>query len=142
MSVTAVQSSALPFYVATDSGYSNVRMIVCKKSLNFTGTTTVNTEDTDCGPIVGLGSNGWVFSFEGVANTTPDIGTQESYEQLLKWWNAQTLLYVRWNYPDSGGSDFTHKGAAYITSITSAVAQGAAMNFTIEFTGQGTLTTE
>jgi hypothetical protein len=141
MSTTAVQSSALPFYVSTDSGYSNTRMIVCKKGLTFTGTTPVNTEDTDCGPIIGLGSNAWSFEFEGVANMTPDIGTAESYEQLLKWWNAQTLLYVRWNYPDAAGTDFTHKGAAYITNITGAVAQGAAMNFTITFTGQGSLTT-
>lgn len=141
MSVNALQSSNVPFYVSTDSGYSNTRMIVCKRGLTFTGNTPVTTEDTDCGPIVGIASNQWSFEFDGVVNTTPDIGTQESYEQLLKWWNAQTLLYVRWNYPDSGGTDFTHKGAAYITNITGAVAQGSAMSFTITFTGQGSLTT-
>lgn len=140
MSVTALQSANVPFYIATDSGYSNVRMLVCKRGVTFTGTTPVTTEDTDCGPIVGLASNQWTFDIDAVVNTTPDIGTQESYEQVLKWWATQTLLYVRFNYPDATGTDFKHQGAAYITNVTSAVAQGAVMSFTITFTGQGALT--
>src|SRR6187402_3510845 len=116
MSVSALQSSSVPLYVSTDG--SNWKMVVCKKSVTFNGTTPVNTEDTDCGPIVGIASNQWTIDIDAVVNTTPDIGTQESYEQILKWWAAQTLLYIRWNYPDSGGTDFMHTGQAYITSLT------------------------
>lgn len=138
MSVTALQSSNVPFYVSTNG--SDWKMIVCKRGVTFTGNTPVTTEDTDCGPIVGIASNQWTFDVDAVVNTTPDIGTQESYEQILAWWKSQTLLYVRWNYPDSAGSDFIHTGQAYITNLGSTVTQGASMTFTITFTGQGSLT--
>ncbi len=139
MSTTALQSSSVPFYVSTNG--STWKMIVCKKSVSFNGTTPVNAEDTDCGSIVGIASNQWTIDIDAVVNTTPDIGTAESYEQILKWWNAQTLLYIRWNYPDSAGSDFKHEGQAYITSLTGQVAQGSAMNFQATFSGQGAITT-
>lgn len=137
MSTTALQSSNVPFYVSTDG--SSWKMIVCKRGVTFTGNTPVTTEDTDCGPIVGIASNQWTFDIDAVVNTTPDIGTAESYEQILKWWDAQTLLYVRWNHPDSSGLNFYHQGQAYITNLSSAVTQGASMTFTITFTGQGSL---
>jgi hypothetical protein len=139
MSTTALQSSAVPFYVSTNG--STWKMIVCKKSVTFKGTTPVNAEDTDCGSIVGIASNQWTIDVDAVVNTTPDIGTCESYEQILKWWNLQTLLYVRWDYPDSAGTDFKHEGQAYITSLTGQVAQGTAMNFQATFSGQGAITT-
>ena len=138
MSTTAIQSSSVPFYMSTDG--SNWKMAVCKRGITFNGTTPVTAEDTDCGPIVGIASNQWSFDLDLVVNLTPDIGTAESYEQILKWWSAQTLLYVRWNYPDSSGTDFKHTGQAYITSITGAVAQGNAMNCQVTFTGQGAIT--
>lgn len=137
MSTTALQSSNVPFYVSTDD--ITYKMIVCKRGVTFTGTTPVTTEDTDCGPIVGIASNQWSFDLDILVNTTPDIGTSESYEQLLAWWAAQTLLYVRWNHPDSAGTNFQHKGQAYITNLTAAVAQGAAMSSTVTFTGQGAI---
>lgn len=139
MSTTALQSSNVPFYVSTDN--STWKMLVCKRGVTFNGTTPVNVEDTDCGPITGIASNQWSFDVDIIANITPDIGTAESYEQLLKWWNAQTLLYVRWNYPDSAGTDFKHTGTAYITSIRGQVQQGSAMNATLTFTGTGSITT-
>jgi hypothetical protein len=138
MSTTAIQSSSAPFYVSTDG--SSWKLVVCKKSVTFNGTTPVTTEDTDCGPIVGIASNQWTIDIDAVVNVTPDIGTAESYEQILKWWAAQTLLYIRWNYPDSAGTDFMHTGQAYITTLTGQVAQGAAMNFQATFSGQGAIT--
>jgi len=138
MSVSALQSTNVPFYVSTDG--SGWKMIVCKRGVTFAGNTPVTTEDTDCGPIVGIASNQWTFDIDAVVNVSPDIGTQESYEQILKWWGSQTLLYVRFNHPDSTGTNFKHEGQAYITNVGSAVTQGAAMSFTVTFTGQGSLT--
>ncbi len=137
MSTTAVQSSAVPFYVSTNG--SDYKMLVCKRGITFNGTTSTTPEDTDCGPIVGVASNQWTFDVDLIVNLTPDIGTAESYEQIVKWWDAQTLLYVRWNYPDSAGTDFYHQGQAYITSITGQVQQGGAMNCQVTFTGQGAI---
>lgn len=138
MSVSFIQSSTVPFYVSTDG--ITYKMIVCKRGLTGDFNTPTTVEDSDCGPVAGLGSNQWAFTIDAIANMNPDIGTSESYEQLLKWWAAQTLLYVRWNHPDSAGTNFKHEGTAYITNMTPAVAQGAAMSFSATFTGQGALT--
>lgn len=139
MSTTALQSSSVPFYVSTDG--VTYKMVVCKRGVTFNGSTPITLEATDCGPVAGIGANEWSFDIDIIANITPDIGTAESYEQLLKWWNLQTLLYVRWNYPDSTGTDFKHAGQAYITSIRGQVQQGNAMNATLTFTGSGNITT-
>ena len=77
MSVSALQSTNVPFYVSTDG--SGWKMIVCKRGVTFAGNTPVTTEDTDCGPIIGIASNQWTFDIDAVVNVSPDIGTQESY---------------------------------------------------------------
>lgn len=139
MSVTALQSSQVPFYVSTDG--ITYKMIVCKRGIRVNiNDNAVTTEDTDCGPITGLGSVAWSFELDAILNISPDAGTQESYEQILYWKVNQTLLYVRFNHPDSAGSNFKHEGQAYLTNLTGQVQQGNAMNFTATFTGSGSLT--
>lgn len=138
MSTTALQSSAAPFYLSPNG--STYYMIVCKTGIRFNAKSDTNVEKTDCGPITGISDPDWSFSFDGVVNLTPDIGSAFSYEQILYWKMNNTLLYARWNYPDSAGTDFKHEGQIYITDLTGEVRQGNAMNFTITCTGTGTLT--
>lgn len=139
MSVTALQSSQVPFYVSTDG--ITYKMIVCKRGITFNANdNAVTTEDTDCGPITGLGSVAWSFDIDAVLNISPDAGSQESYEQILYWKINQTLLYVRFNHPDTAGTNFKHEGTAYLTNLRAQVQQGNAMSFTATFTGEGTLT--
>lgn len=139
MSVTALQSSQVPFYVSTDG--IDYKMIVCKRGIRINiNDSNVASEATDCGPILGIGSVDWDFELDAILNISPDAGVQESYEQVLYWKVNQTLLYVRFNHPDSAGTNFKHQGQAYLTNLTGQVQQGNAMNFTAKFTGTGTLT--
>lgn len=138
MSTTAIQSSSAPFYLSPNG--STYYMIVCKTGIRFNAKSDITVEKTDCGGITGISDPEWSFTVDGIVNLTPDIGTAFSYEQLLAWKMGNTLLYVRFNYPDTAGTDFKHMGQAYIADLTGELRQGNAMNFTITVQGTGTLT--
>lgn len=138
MSITAIQSSSVPIYLSPNG--STYYMIVCKRGVTFNASSAINEEETDCGTIPGLGSVKWSFDIDAIVNLTPDIGTAFSYEQILYWVMNQTLLYIRFNYPDSSGTDFKHQGQCYLTNLRGQVQQGNAMNFTVTATGTGALT--
>ena len=138
MSTTALQSSSAPIYLSPNG--STYYMIVCKRGVTFNASSNIAEEETDCGVIAGVGAVKWSFDIDAIVNLTPDIGTAYSYEQVLAWVINQTLLYVRFNYPDTAGTDFKHQGQGYLTNLRSQVQQGNAMNFTVTFSGTGTLT--
>lgn len=134
---TTLQSNLVPFALSTDDvTYKNV---VCKKAWNFNGTTPTNVEETDCGPLVGLGSNNWTFDFEMVLNTTPNGSTEMSAKDVLTIWNNQTASYVKVFYPNPGGTNFYIQGAGYITSFVLQNTVGNLMTFTGTFSGNGSV---
>lgn len=134
---TTVQSNLVPVAVSTDgSTYKNV---VCKKSWNFTGTTPTNIEQTDCGPLVGLGANEWSVQIEGVLNTTPNGATEVSLKEFLDYWVNQTLVYVKMLYPSNTGSNFYIQGSGYITSYSAVNVVGNLITFTATISGNGTV---
>lgn len=133
---TTIQANLVPFALSTDGiTYNNV---VCKKSWNFTGSTPTNVEETDCGPLVGLGSNNFNFDFEAVLNKTPNAG-EISAKDVLSIWNNQTLAYAKVLYPDPGGTNFFIQGSGYITNFVLQNTVGNLMTFTGTFSGNGTV---
>lgn len=133
---TTIQANLVPFALSSDNiTYKNV---VCKKSWNFNGTTATNVEETDCGPLVGLGSNAFTFDFEMVLNTTPD-SDQMSAKDVLALWNNQTSSYAKVLYPNPGGTNFFIQGSGYITSFVLQNTVGSLMTFTGTFSGNGTV---
>lgn len=136
---TTIQSNLVPIAVSTDSG-STYKNIVCKKSWGFNGSTATNVEETDCGPLVGLGSNNFTFDFEAVMNTTPD-SDQVSAKGLLDIWNNQTQVMLKVLYPSPGGTNIFISGVAYLTSYTLVNQVGNLMTVTGTFTGNGTVDT-
>lgn len=134
---TGISSNLVPFAVSADNiTYKNV---VCKKSWNFNGTTPTNVEQTDCGPMVGLGSNEWSFDFEGVLNTAVAGATEVSAKEMLSYWNNQTSLYAKVLYPNADGSNFYIQGAGYITNFKLANSVGNLITFTATFSGNGSV---
>lgn len=132
---TTLQSNLVPFALSTDDiTYKNV---VCKKAWNFNGTTPTNVEETDCGPLIGLGTNTWTFDFEMVLNTTPNGATEMSAKEVLALWNNQTASYVKVLYPNPGGTNFYIQGGGYITSFVLQNTVGNLMTFTGTFSGNG-----
>lgn len=139
MATTTVQSNLVPIYLSADSG-STYKSVVCKKSASFKGSTSTTEEETDCGILLGIGANKWSFDVEAIVNTTP-ASTEMSYEDILGYWQAQTALLVKYQYPTSGspGADFYHQGTVYITDISQANSVGNLLSFTITLSGTGTL---
>lgn len=132
---TTIQSNLIPMAVSADDiTYKN---IVCKKSWNFNGDTTVNQDETDCGPHVGLGANKWTVDFTALLNTSPNGATEVSASVMLGYWSAQTLIYVKLQYPTSGspGTAFYIQGPAYITSFKLVNQVGSLMEFDGTLTG-------
>jgi len=134
---TFIQSNLVPLMISTDG--TNYYSVVCKKAANFNGTTPTNVDDTDCGPAVGLGSSQWTFDIEGVLNTTPNGATEVSAKTVLQYWNAQTLLYIKMQYPNPGGTNFYIQGDGYITAFKLGVQIGQVVNFSATFSGNGTV---
>lgn len=137
MAVTTVQGSAVPFTISTDSG-STYKTLVCNKAWGFTGDTSIQEDESDCGRHVGLGAKKWSFSIEGLANTTPG-GSETSMEDLLSLWANATSFLIKVQYPTSGtpGSDFYIQGAAYLTNFQINKQTNSLISFTGTITGDG-----
>jgi len=133
---TTLQSSLIPLAVSTDG--TTYKIIVCKKTANFNGTTTTTKEETDCGSFKGLGANDWTMDFDGTVNTTPN-GTETSWKDILNYWQAQTLLYVKIQSPSPGGTDFYIQGQAYLSNVKLTVQIGNLVAFSATFEGQGAI---
>lgn len=136
---TGIQANLVPVLVSLDN--TTYKSIVCKKAANFNGTTPTNVEQTDCGPMVGLGSNEWSVDIEGVVNTSPAGATEISAKELAGYWNGQTPLYIKIQYPNPGGSNFYIQGYGYITSYKLGVQVGQLVNFSATFSGNGNVST-
>lgn len=130
---TTLQGKLVPMAISTDGiTYKNV---VCKKVTNLNVDSAVNTEDTDCGPMVSLGSVNWTFDFEGVLNLTPDGATQMSANDILTLVNDQTQVYIKILYSPS----IYRQGTGYLSNYTEKYDTNTLVSFTCKFTGQGVL---
>lgn len=139
MAVTTIQSNLIPIEISSDSG-TTYKKLVCNQTWKLGQSVSVSEEETDCGTLVGLGSNKWSFDAAGVLNSTPE-STEISHEGLNTLFAAQTLILVRAQYPASGspGADLYAVGSAYITSLEVDKSTGSLMKFTATFTGNGVL---
>lgn len=132
---TTFQSNQVPLAISTDNiTYKNV---VCKRAWNFNGTTSVNTEETDCGIEKGLGSPDWTMDFEGVLNTTPNGATEMSAAAMIALWLNQTLSYVKTQTGAGTGSNLYIQGSGYITDFAVQNQVGNLIAFTFTFNGTG-----
>lgn len=140
MAVTTLQSNLVPIAVSSDSGTTYLN-VACKKGWTFNHDTPTSEEQTDCGTLIGLGSNTWSFDVEGVVNTTPTSGSEISAEGLVALATAQTSILVKAQYPTSGspGTDLYFQGAAYITNFKVDNKVGSLMTFTATIKGTGQL---
>ena len=133
---TTIQSNQVPLQLGTDGiTYKNV---VCKRTTNFNGTTSVNVEETDCGIEKGLGTPDWTLDFEGVVNTTPTSTTELSAADLLSLWLNKTLAYAKFMTGDGTGKNVYIQGTGYVTDLSMAASVGNLLAFTFTFNGVGT----
>jgi hypothetical protein len=89
-----------------------------------------------------LGAYEWEISGTAVADNAP-TGSQLSYKSLLTHFIAGTLLYVRVQSPGSGssaGSDYYHKGQAYLTALNLTNEVDGVSQFDFTFSGTDSIT--
>lgn len=132
---TAIQSNQVPLTLSTDN--ITFRNIVCKRAWNFNGTTSVNSEETDCGIEKGLGASDWTMDFEGVLNTTPNSPTEWSAAAVAGFWVNQTLMYIKAQTGNGTGSNFFVTGSGYVTDFAVQDSVGNLVAFTFTFNGTG-----
>jgi hypothetical protein len=129
---TTLQGKLVPMAISTDGNtYKNV---VCKKLNDLKADTNITTEETDCGPLVSLGTLNWSFSFEGVYNSTFASATEMSSVEISNLVISQALCYVK---VQSGAIYF--QGSGYLTNFAQKFDANALVSFTCTFTGQGVL---
>lgn len=141
MATNEIQSSLVPLEFSEDTGTTWLK-VVCRKGNNFNYDVPTTEEETDCGPIIGVGVGKWGFDVEGALNATPGA-TELSFKKLLGWATANTKVMVRQQSPGTGtpGTDFYLSGSCYITNVKQTYATNAAITFSATIKGTGPLDT-
>ena len=116
-------------------GYLNV---VCETTSSLSGSASVTTSVTKCNTITSVSAPTVTFSIEGVAETSPSAG-QVSLEQLLSWFQGNTLLNIKYEDPEGDGSNFYVQGNGYITEFGITSPAEGAVTFTASFQLTGTI---
>lgn len=129
---TTLQGKLVPMAISLDGNtYKNV---VCKKTTTLALDSPITTEQTDCGPLVSLGTVNWSFSFEGIYNSTFAGASEMSAVEIATAAINQTLVYIK---VQSGA--LYYQGSGYLSNFGQTFNADALVGFTCTFTGQGVL---
>jgi hypothetical protein len=129
--------------VSTDG--TNYFDMICEINNNVDLSRATNSTRTKCDggtTAKSLGAYEWSFGGSAVADNAP-TGSQISYKSLLAHFIAGTYLYVKVVSPGTGssaGSDFAHKGRAYLTALKLTNEVDGVSQFDFTFSGDGALT--
>ena len=111
--------------------------LICETNNAMDASANVNTIVTKCGTIQSVSPPVYNFSVDGITETNPSA-SQVSYEQLLSWFNNNTLLDFKRENP-SGGANFYQKGTCYISALSDALPAEGEMTFSVTFAVTGSL---
>jgi hypothetical protein len=116
-------------------GYLNV---VCETTSSLSGSASVSTEVTKCNTLTSVSSPTITFAVEGIAETSPSAG-QVSIEQLLGWFTAKTTLDIKYEDPESSGTNFYVQGLGFMTEFGITSPAEGNVSFTASFQLTGTI---
>ena len=119
----------------TTGAYLNV---VCETTSSLSGSASVTTAVTKCNTITSVASPTITFAIEGVAETAPSAG-QVSVENLLSWFQGNTLLDIKYEDPEGTGANFYVQGSGYMTEFGITSPAEGAVTFTASFQLTGTV---
>lgn len=109
--------------------------LVCETNNSMQGSANVTTVVTKCSTIQSVANPAYTFSFDALAESAP-TGSQVSYEQMLSWFNGNTLLDIKRENP-AGGANFYFQSTCYISELSDAAPAEGAFSFsgTLAVTG-------
>lgn len=119
----------------TTGAYLNV---VCETTSSLSGSASVSTEVTKCNTLTSVANPTVTFSVEGIAETAPTAG-QVSIEQLLGWFTGKTLLDIKYEDPEGGGTNFYVQGSGYMTEFGITSPSEGNVSFTASFQLTGSI---
>lgn len=137
--MASIQSTLVPIELSFDSG-STWQTLVCLTQYNLPLETATTQVETFCGTETGLGAQTFNPTGTFVHNTEP-LPTQVTYPAMLAAWLNKTSIQFRVQYPGTGsiGSQFYHRGSAYVTSLSPSFQVGQVVQADFTLTGTGTL---
>ena len=119
----------------TTGAYLNV---VCETTSSLSGSASVTTAVTKCNTITSVSAPTVTFAVEGVAETSPTAG-QVSVENMLGWFQGNTLLDIKYEDPEGGGTNFYVQGTGYMTEFGITSPAEGAVTFTASFQLTGSI---
>ena len=93
---------------------------------------------TKCNTITSVSAPTITFAVEGVAETSPSAG-QVSVENMLGWFQGNTLLDIKYEDPEGGGTNFYVQGTGYMTEFGITSPAEGAVTFTESFQLTGSI---
>jgi hypothetical protein len=119
----------------TTGAYLNV---VCETTSSLSGSASVTTAVTKCNTITSVSAPTVTFAVEGVAETSPTAG-QVSVENMLGWFQGNTLLDIKYEDPEGSGTNFYIQGTGYMTEFGITSPAEGAVTFTASFQLTGSI---
>lgn len=103
--------------------------LICETSNSMDGTANITTTPTKtCGTLQSVSTPIYNFSFDAIADSAPS-GSQVSYEQMLSWFNNNTLLDIKRENP-AGGANFYFQSTCYISALNDTAPSDNYFTFT------------
>lgn len=135
-----IQSSAVFFYVRP-AGTPTWKILVCLSQWNAPVASQINETDTiHCGVAVGIGNVRLNPTGTAVCEAAPTAG-QVTYEDMLNWQTAKTLIEFKTEYPDQGsagyGGNFFLWSQGYVSATDLQSNANDVIKFTFTITGVG-----
>lgn len=135
--MAAIQGKDVLVNLSTDG--TTYKTLICEVKNSIDLKRQTSSTQTKCNSAItqlGLGAYAFNVSFDAVCDDAPG-STQVTYNDLLGWLTAGTLLYVK---VDDTGTVFKHISQGYITDVKLDNQVGEVVKFSGTFSGTGPLT--
>jgi hypothetical protein len=133
-----IQGTSVTLQLKETSGTGGYLNVVCETTSSLSGSASVTTAVTKCNTITSVSAPTVTFSVEGVAETNPSSG-QVSVENMLGWFQGNTLLDIKYEDPEGSGTNFYVQGSGYMTEFGITSPAEGAVTFTASFQLTGSI---
>jgi len=130
-------SGSVMFIQYSDTPGGTRKSAVCQSQGDFSGTTDVTSDQTNCGVLKAIGNSNNQFTLNAVVDTVPDAD-EASYNDFQTLYVNKTKKY--WHLTDADETVY-HGGYGWITSLGQQNASGQTAKFTMTIDIDGDIDT-
>lgn len=125
------------FIQYSDTPGDTRKSAVCLSQADFSGSATINSDETHCGILKGIGNSNNTFTGTAVVDMVPDVD-EASYEDFKTLYAAKTKKY--WHLTNADDSNY-HGGYGWISALGNQNASGQTSKFTFTIDIDGDIDT-